>query len=208
VDRRGGARLRPHLRHGGGAGEIARLIYDTICSLDGYVADEQGGFDWARPDEQLHAFVNDVLRPIGTHLYGRRLYETMVGWETMPTGPDQPAVSNEFAALWRAADKIVYSRTLDAVSSARTVLERSFDPDEVRARKRAADRDLLIGGPVLAGQALQAGGLVDEIRLFLHPVIVGGGLRALPAQARLSLELIDEQRFSSGVVGLHYRVLD
>ena len=130
----------------------------------------------------------------------------MVAWETMPTGPDQPAVANDFAALWRAASKVVFSRTLDGVASERTLLKRAFEPDWVRSLKTTAATDLLIGGPVLAGQALAAGGLVDEIRLFLHPVIVGGGLRALPAGARLSLELIDERRFTSGVVGLNYQV--
>ena len=185
---------------------MARLIYSAICSLDGYVADERGGFEWAAPDEELHGFVNDVLRPIGTHLYGRRMYETMVAWETMPTGPDQSAVTNDFASLWRAATKIVFSRTLDGVASERTLLKRTFEPDWIRSLKPTAEPDLLIGGPVLAGQALRAGRLVDEIRMFMHPVIVGGGLRALPADARLELELVDERRFGSGVVGLHYRL--
>ena len=185
---------------------MARLIYSAICSLDGFVADEGGGFEWAAPDEELHAFVNDVLRPVGTHLYGRRMYETMVGWETMPTGPDQPEVTNEFASVWRAASKIVFSRTLDDVGSERTLLKRTFEPDWVRSLKETTETDLMIGGPVLAGQAMRAVGLVDEIRLFMHPVIVGGGLHALPADTRLELELLDERRFDSGVVGLHYRV--
>jgi dihydrofolate reductase len=185
---------------------MATLTYSAICSLDGYVADERGGFEWAAPDEELHGFVNDALRPIRTHLYGRRMYETMLAWETIPTGPDQSAVTNDFASLWRAASKVVFSRTLDNIASERTLLKRTFEPDWVRSLKATADADLLIGGPDLAGQALRADGLVDEIRLFIHPVIVGGGLRALPTAARLGLELIDERRFRSGVVGLHYRV--
>jgi dihydrofolate reductase len=185
---------------------MASLVYSAICSLDGYVADERGGFEWATPDDELHAFVNDLLRPIGTHLYGRRMYEAMVPWETMPTGLDQPVVINDFASLWRAASKIVFSRTLDDVASERTLLKRTFEPDWVRSLKVTAEADLLIGGPVLAGQALRAGGLVDEIHLFIHPVVVGGGLRALPDGARLGCKLVDERRFGSGAVGLHYRV--
>jgi dihydrofolate reductase len=182
------------------------MLYSAICSLDGYVADERGGFEWAAPDPDLHGFVNDVLAPLGTHLYGRRMYEAMVPWETMPTGLDQPVVTNDFATLWRAASKIVFSRTLDGVATERTLLKRTFEPDWARSLKATAESDLLIGGPTLAGQALQAIGLVDEIRLFVHPVIVGGGLRALPADVRLGLELVDERRFEAGVVGLHYRV--
>jgi dihydrofolate reductase len=185
------------------------LIYSAICSLDGYVADRSGGFGWAMPDDELHAAVNEVMRPIGTHLYGRRMYETMAAWETMPTGPEESAVTNDFASMWRAAEKVVFSRTLDGVTTERTRLERSFEPERVRALKASADADLLIGGPVLAGQALSAGDLVDEIGLFLHPVIVGGGLRALPADdGLLSLKLIGERRFGSGVVGLRYRAAD
>lgn len=185
---------------------MAKLLYSAICSLDGYVADERGGFQWAAPDEELHGYVNDVMRPIGTHLYGRRMYETMVAWETMPTGPDQSAITSDFASEWRAASKIVFSRTLDDVASERTILKRTFEADWVRSLKGTADADLLIGGPTLAGHALRATGLVDELRLFMHPVIVGGGLPALPADVRLGLELIDERRFGSGVVGLRYRV--
>ena len=159
------------------------------------------------PDDELHAAVNDVLRPVGTHLYGRRMYETMAAWETMPTRARGAGGEQQLASMWRAADKVVFSRTLDRVTTGRTRLERSFEPDRVRALKASAGADLLIGGPVLAGQALSAGGLVDEIGLFLHPVLVGGGLRALPADDGLrSLELVAERRFRSGVVGLRYRV--
>jgi dihydrofolate reductase len=188
-----------------------RLIYSAICSLDGYVADERGNFDWAMPDDEEHAFVNELMGSIGTHLYGRRLYETMMYWErfeSVPTDPQQPDVATEFAERWRDADKVVYSRTLAEVSTARTTLERSFDPEAVRRRKRRADRDLLIGGAELAGEALRADGLVDELHLFLHPVIVGSGTRALPDGVLMRLELRDERRFESGVVYLHHRVLD
>jgi dihydrofolate reductase len=186
----------------------ARLIYSAICSLDGYIADEQGNFGWAMPDDEEHAFVNGLMRSIGTHLYGRRLYETMMYWERFEALPEQSDVSTEFAELWRDADKVVYSRTLEEVSTSQTTLERSFDPAAVRRRKRRADRDLLIGGAGLAGEALRAGGLVDELHLFLHPVIVGGGTRALPDGVLMRLELLDELRFESGVVHVHHRVLD
>jgi dihydrofolate reductase len=182
-----------------------KLVYAAIASLDGYVADETGNFDWAAPDEELHAFVNDLERPFGTYLYGRRMYEVMQYWETASTSPEEPAVMRDFAELWRAADKIVYSRTLDAVSTARTRLERAFDPEAVRRLKESATSDVTIGGPHLAAQALEAG-LVDEIHLFLHPVIVGGGNAALPDGVRVQLELVAERRFQSGVVHLHYRV--
>jgi dihydrofolate reductase len=183
---------------------MARLIYSAIASLDGYVADESGSFDWAAPDEQVHAFVNDLMRPVGTHLYGRRLYELMAPWETDPTLAEQSPVMRDFAELWQAADKIVYSTTLATPSTARTRIERAFDPEAVRELKARADRDLLVGGPELAAQAFAAG-LVDECRLFLVPVIVGGGKRALPDHVRLRLELHDERRFDSGVVHLGYR---
>jgi dihydrofolate reductase len=183
---------------------MARLIYSAIASLDGYVADESGSFDWAAPDEQVHAFVNDLMRPVGTHLYGRRLYELMAPWETDPTLAEQSPVMRDFAELWQAADKIVYSTTLATPSTARTRIERAFDPEAVRELKARADRDLLVGGPELAAQAFVAG-LVDECRLFLVPVIVGGGKRALPDHVRLRLELLDERRFDSGVVHLGYR---
>jgi dihydrofolate reductase len=186
----------------------ARLIYSAICSLDGYIADEQGGLHWAVPDDEEHAFVNVLMGSFGTHLYGRRLYETMTPWERFEPGPYDDDVAAEFADVWRDADKVVYSRTLEEVSTARTTLERSFEPAAIARRKRRADRDLLIGGAGLAGEAIRAGGLVDELHLFLHPMIVGGGTRALPDGARTRLELIDEHRFGSGVVHLRHRVVD
>lgn len=184
---------------------MARLTYSAITSLDGYVADEAGGFDWAAPDEEVHAFVNDLERPVGTYLYGRRMYDVMAAWETMPTGADQLPVARDFAELWQAADKVVYSTTLETPSSARTRIEREFDPAAVRRLKAAADRDLSVGGPVLAAQAIRAG-LVDECRLFVTPVVVGGGLRALPDRVRLGLELMEERSFGGGVVYLRYRI--
>jgi dihydrofolate reductase len=184
---------------------MAKLIYSAIASLDGYVEDEQGRFDWAAPDDEVHAFVNDLERPIGIYLYGRRMYETMVFWETAGTGADSPAVSRDFAVIWRAAEKIVYSRTLQGVSSARTRIERGFDPDAIRRLKETSQADITIGGAELAGQAIAAG-LVDECHLFLGPVIVGGGKRALPDNVRAQLELLDERRFRRGVVHLHYRL--
>ena len=182
---------------------MAKLVYSAITSLDGYVADVDGNFDWAAPDEEVHAFVNDLERPVGTYLYGRRMYEVMVAWETM-TLAGQPPVVQDYAAIWRAADKIVYSRTLATVSSARTRIEREFEPEAIREMKAAAGRDISVGGPDLAAQALQAG-LVDECHLFLTPVVVGGGNQFLLDDVRLNLELLDERRFGSGVVHLHYR---
>jgi dihydrofolate reductase len=184
---------------------MAKLIYSAIASLDGYTADEQGNFDWAAPDDELHAFVNDRMRPIGTHLYGRRMYETMVAWETEDTSDDAAPVMRDFADLWQAADKIVYSRTLEKASSARTRIERSFDSESVRKLKAEATRDIVVGGAELAGEALRAG-LVDELELFLVPVVVGGGTRALPDDVRLELELRDERRFGNGTVQLRYAV--
>ena len=184
---------------------MAKLIYSPIASLDGYVEDERGGFEWAAPDDEVHAFVNDLERPIGTYLYGRRMYETMVFWETASTGAGSSAVSRDFAVIWRAAEKIVYSRTLTTVSSARTRIERGFDPDAIRRLKETSGADITIGGAELAGQAMAAG-LVDECHLFLGPVIVGGGKRALPDNVRAELELVDERRFRCGVVHLHYRM--
>ena len=183
---------------------MAALIYSAIASLDGYVADVDGGFDWAAPDEEVHAAVNDLERTIGTHLLGRRMYEVLLAWETMDTGPE-PEVIRDFAGIWRSADKVVFSRTLEGVSSARTRLEREFDPEAVQRLKASATRDLAVGGPELAAQALRAG-LVDELHLFLNPVLVGGGTPALPDGLRLDLELLDERRFGNGVVHLHHRV--
>jgi dihydrofolate reductase len=179
---------------------VGRLTYTAIASLDGYVEDEHGKFDWAAPDEEVHAFANELERTVGTHLYGRRLYETMVFWETMD---DPEPVMRDYAELWRAADKIVYSTTLADVSSERTRIERDFDPDAVWDLKNAADRDLSVGGAELAGVAI-ASGLVDEIGLFLTPVIVGGGKAALPDGVRADLELLEERRFAGGVVYLRY----
>jgi dihydrofolate reductase len=180
---------------------VGRLIYSAIASLDGYVADEDGRFDWAAPGPEVHAFVNDLERPAGTHLYGRRMYEVMAWWET---NDDAQPVMRDFAEIWRAADKIVYSTTLETTSSARTRIERDFDPEAVRQLKAHAEHDLTVGGPHLAAQAIAAG-LVDEYHLILVPVVVGGGTRALPGGVRLELELLDQRRFRSGVVHLHYR---
>jgi dihydrofolate reductase len=182
----------------------AHLIYSAICSLDEYIEDRAGKFDWAAPDEEVHRFVNDRERPIGTYLYGRRMYEVMRSWETEPAAADRPTAVQDYAKIWRAADKIVYSRTLETVSSARTRIEREFNPDVVRRMKASADRDLSVGGPELAARAFEAG-LVDEIQLFLHPVLVGGGKPALPRDVHLMLALMDERRFSSGVAYLRYR---
>ncbi len=184
---------------------MAKLIYSALTSLDGFIEDERGDFEWAAPDEEVHAFVNDLERPIGTYLYGRRMYETMVFWETAGTGSDEPAVMRDFAEIWRAAEKVVYSRTLPTPASARTRIERDFDPAAIRQLKESSDRDLTIGGAELAGRALAAG-LVDECHLLLGPVVVGGGKRALPDGVRLDLELLDEHRFRGGVVHLHYAV--
>jgi dihydrofolate reductase len=184
---------------------MAKLIYSAITSLDGYVADEDGNFDWAEPDEDVHTVVNELERPIGTYLYGRRMYEVMVAWEDPGLGAGKPAFVQDYAEIWRAADKIVYSTTLETVSSARTRIERAFDPEAVRALKASAGRDISIGGPSLAAQAVGAG-LVDELNLFVNPVVVGGGNPALPDHVRVQLELLDERRFGNGVVHLHYRV--
>ena len=186
---------------------MAKLIYSAIASLDGYVADEQGPFDWAMPDEEVHSFINEQERRAGTHLYGRRMYETMVVWETMDTGPPEPAALREYAEIWRAADKVVYSRTRAAPASARTRIEREFDPEAVRAMKASAEREISVGGAELAGHALRAG-LVDECHLYLNPVIVGGGALALPRGFRIDLTLLDEHRFAGGVVYLRYALVD
>ena len=184
---------------------MAKLIYAAIASLDGYIADTDGNFDWAAPDAEVHSFVNDLERPIGTYLYGRRMYDTMVYWETEPNSVDASPIELDFAEIWRAADKIVYSRSLETPASERTRIERAFEPDAIRHLKASAETDISIGGPELAGRAIAAG-LVDQCHLFVTPVVVGGGTSWLPDDVRLDVELLDERRFDSGVVHLHYRV--
>jgi dihydrofolate reductase len=183
---------------------MGKLIYSTTASADGYIEDAGGSFDWTAPTDEVFRFVSDLLRPVGTYLFGRRLYETMLYWETALTVPGQPSLAREFAAIWEAADKIVFSATLGSVSSARTRIERKFDPGLVAQLKSAAGHDMVIGGADLAGQAIKAG-LVNELRLFLVPVIIGAGKRALPDGARLDLELLDTRRFADGAVYLSYR---
>jgi dihydrofolate reductase len=183
---------------------MAALTYNSIASLDGYVADADGGFAWAEPDEEVHRFVNEQEEAVGTYLYGRRLYETMAVWDTDDWLAGEPPVMRDYARIWRGADKVVYSTTLESVSTARTRLERSFDPAAVRELVEGADRDVGVGGPTLAAAALRAG-LVDECSVFVVPVVVGGGLRWLPDGLRLDLQLIDERRFNGGVVLLRYR---
>jgi dihydrofolate reductase len=182
---------------------VAKLIYSAIASLDGYVEDESGGFSWAAPDAEVHAFVNELERPIGTYLYGRRMYETMLYWETVD---DHDAdETRDYARIWRDADKIVYSRTLTSASSERTRLEQQLDPAAVTRLKESSEHDLSIGGAEIAGRAMRLG-LVDECHLLLCPVLVGGGKRALPDGVGVGLDLLDQRRFESGVVHLHYRV--
>ncbi len=183
---------------------MAKLVYSAISSLDGYIADKDGNFDWAMPDEEVHAFINDLTRPLGTYLYGRRMYETMVGWETDPTLVEQSPLMRDFAEIWQAADKIVYSGTLAAVSTSKTRIERDFDPEAVRRMKTSSGRDVGVGGAELAAQAFRAG-LVDECQLFLAPIVVGGGKQTLPDDVRVKLELLDGRRFAGGMVYLHYR---
>ena len=184
---------------------MAKLIYAAITSLDGFVADEHGNFDWAAPDDEVHAAVNDVASTVGTYLFGRRMYEVMAVWEDPAIVVDQPPVMHDFAQLWHSADKVVYSTTLNAAPTARTRLERTFDVRAVQELKASAERDLAVGGPGLAAHALRAG-LVDECHLFLNPVVVGGGTRSLPADVHITLELLHVRRFASGVVHLHHRV--
>ena len=183
---------------------MAKLIYLFNVSLDGYIADEDGKFDWGAPDEEYYSFISDLLRPVGTYLYGRRLYELMQVWETDPAAAAQSPGTRAFAEIWQAADKVVYSRTLASASTTRTRIERGFDPEAVRQLKAAAEGDLTVGGPTLGAQAITVG-LVDEYQLFVWPVVVGGGKPFLPNKARLQLELLDERRFGSGVVYLRYR---
>ncbi len=182
---------------------MARLIYSGILSLDGYVADEQGAWDWSEPDEEVHSFVNDLERPVGTHLYGRRMYDVMRYWEA-DQDEEQPAFIRDYASIWQGADKVVYSSTLEEVTTARTRLERTFDPEDVHRMKAAASRDLVIGGPRLAAHAIRSG-LVDEYQLLVSPVAVGGGKAFWPGGVRLDLEQVDQRRFGNGVVYLGYR---
>jgi dihydrofolate reductase len=186
---------------------MAKLIYSTTTSLDGYVNDEKGNFDFTEPDEDVHTFLNDMIRPIGTYLFGRRMYEVMSVWESPEFRKDQSQVASDFATIWDAADKVVYSTTLDKPVTVRTRVEREFNPDEIRTMKTEATKDIIIGGPHLAGQAIKAG-LVDEHHYFVVPVLLGGGTRAMPDDVRLDLELVDEHRFSNGTVHLHYRSTD
>lgn len=183
---------------------MAKLIYSFLVSLDGYIADEDGTFDWAVPDEEVHAFINDLQRPVGTYLYGRRLYETMICWETDPTLAAQSAVTRDFADQWRAAEKIVYSTTLERVSTGKTRIERTFSPDALRRLKATAGHDLTVGGPGLAAHAVRAG-LVDEYQLFLAPTVTGGGTRFFPNGVRVKLDLLEERRFGNGMAYLRYR---
>ncbi len=184
---------------------MAKLIYSAITSLDGYVADENGNFEWSMPDPEVHTFINDLERQVGTYLFGRRMYEVMVYWETADATSDQDRYFTDYAKIWQGADKIVFSTTLETVSSARTQIEREFDPKAVGRLKAEAERDLSVGGPDLAAQALKAG-LVDECHLFINPVVVGGGNPSLPSNLHLELSLLDERRFHNGVVYLHYGV--
>jgi dihydrofolate reductase len=182
---------------------MATLIYHMTQSLDGYTADANGNIDWSEPTEEVHRFVNDVIRPVGTFLFGRRMSETMQYWESDFDDSSHPAFVRDFAEIYQAADKVIYSTTLDAATTTRTRLERSFDPDAVRAMKATSDRDIGIGGPTLATHAIEAG-LVDVYSFFVAPVIIGGGTKALPENVRLDLRLLDEKRFASGIVYLRY----
>ena len=186
---------------------MARLLYMAIASLDGYVADEAGRYDWAMPDDEVFGFVNDFERLVGTYLYGRRLYQEMTGWETMDADRGLSPLMLDFARIWQAADKVVYSRSLQSVATARTRLEHDFGPGSVREMKAQSERDITVGGPELAAEAIRAA-LVDEIHLIISPVVVGGGKKALPDAVQLQLELLDEHRFASGVVHLRYRVVN
>lgn len=184
---------------------MGALIYIANTSLDGYVADTKGSFDWSEPTEEVHRFINDLVRPIGTGLYGRRMYEVMAVWEDISGWGESPGYVQDFAEIWTDTDKIVYSSTLSAPTTERTRIEPNFTPEEVRALKESSTSDLSVGGANLAGQALQAG-LVDEIHLFVAPVIIGGGAPALPGDVRSQLELLGERKFDNGVVHLHYAV--
>jgi dihydrofolate reductase len=183
---------------------MAKLTYSAIASADGYIEDAAGSFDWGAPDDELFCFINELERPVGTYLYGRRMYQTMLYWETAHTLPGQPPSFRDFTGIWQGAEKIVFSTTLQSVSTARTRIERTFDPGAVRELKSASEQDMTVGGADLAGQAIRAG-LVDELQLFLVPVIVGGGKQALPDGVRRDMELLDTQRFGCGAVYLRYR---
>ncbi|THG29275.1 dihydrofolate reductase family protein [Naasia lichenicola] len=185
---------------------MGRLIYASIVSLDGYVADAAGRFDWSEPDDEVHRFVNEIQRPIGTHLYGRRLYDVLVAWETWDV-TREPEVIRDYAEIWRGADKVVYSRTLQEPKSARTRIVEEFDVTAVVELKATSATDILIGGPEIAALALAAG-IVDEIHLLVSPVVVGAGNPAFPDDLALSLELTAEHRFGNGVVHLQYSVLE
>jgi dihydrofolate reductase len=183
---------------------VAKLIYAAIASLDGYTADQAGKFDWAEPGEEVHGFINDLERPVGTYLYGRRMYETMAVWETDPSLAEHSDVLRDYAQIWQTAEKIVYSKTLEQAVTDKTRIEKDFDPAEIQRLKVEAASDVSVGGPNLAGQALTAG-LVDECHLFVAPIVVGGGKQWLPDNLRLELELLAERRFDGGMVHLHYR---
>lgn len=185
---------------------MAHLIYSAISSLDGYTADVNGNFDWAAPDEEVHIFINNLERSAGTYLYGRRMYETMMAWETDADLAADSPITRDFAEIWQAADKIVYSSTLQAVPTRKTRIERNFNPEAIRQLKKAAGRDILIGGPELAAHAFRSG-LIDECHLFLTPILVGGGKKSLPDSVRVELKLLDEHHFGNGVVFLHYRTI-
>ena len=184
---------------------MADLIYSAISSLDGYIEDTDGKFDWAMPDEEVHRFINNLERTADTYLYGRRMYETMMVWETDPNLAADSTLTQDFAEIWQAANKIVYSKTLAAASTRKTQIERNFDPEAIRQLKKIAQHDVTIGGPELAAHAFRSG-LIDECQLFLAPIIVGGGKPSLPDNVRLELELLEERRFSNGTVYLRYRV--
>jgi dihydrofolate reductase len=184
---------------------MAYLIFSAISSLDGYIEDPDGKFEWAMPDEEVHSFINNLERAAGTYLYGRRMYETMRVWETDPTLAAQSRLMRDFAEMWQAADKIVYSKTLEAVSTRKTQIERNFDPEAIRHLKEAAEHDILIGGPDVAAHAFRSA-LIDECHLFLTPIVVGGGKQSLPNNVRLELELLEERHFGNGMVFLRYRV--
>jgi len=183
---------------------MASRIYSTTASLDGYIADEEGKFDWAEPDEEVHRFINDLERPVGTYLLGRRMYEVLAYWDDPPALDEQPSFVQEFAEIWQGADKVVYSKTLEVAQTARTRIERDFDPEAIRQLKAQSDRALTVGGPDLAAQAIRAG-LVDDYQLFVVPVVVGAGKQSLPRDGRIELELLDERRLRNGTVFLHYR---